>query len=118
MRKIFTVLLVICFAFSFGQELALVREDGLFGYINKSGEYVIQPQFSKAKSFSEGYAAVEKNKAWGFIDTKGAWAIEPTYDKVKYFNSGYVLVLKDDEWRYIDSAEKELEVPATEKYFD
>ena len=29
-----------------------------FGFINRSGEYVIPPNFTCAKSFSEGYAAV------------------------------------------------------------
>ena len=100
------------------QELALVRENGKFGYIDKSGNYVIEPQFSKAKSFSEGRAAVEKSKKWGFIDTSGKWVIEPEYDKVKYFNSGYALVLKNDQWNYIDTSGKVLETPSTDKYFD
>jgi hypothetical protein len=100
------------------QELALVREGGKFGYIDKSGSFVIEPQFLKAKSFSEGLAAAEKDKKWGFIDTSGNWSIEPDYDKVKYFNSGYALVSKDDKWHYINTSGSKLEAAATDKYFD
>lgn len=120
MRKVhvsFLILFLTVISIS-AQELALVREGGQFGYIDKSGAYVIEPQFSKAKSFSEGRAAAEQDKKWGFIDTSGKWAIQPDYDKVKYFNSGYALVLKDDQWNYIDTSGKALETVSTEKYFD
>ncbi len=45
---------------SFSDDLAVVgtKKDGemLFGYINKSGNYVIKPRFDKANNFSEGLA--------------------------------------------------------------
>lgn len=114
--------LIFTFVFSLfyvsAQELALVRENGKFGFIDKSGAYVIEPQFDRAKSFSQQYAAVEKDKKWGFINTSGEWVIQPEYNKVKYFNSGYVLVLKDDNWQYIDAEGNKLETPLTDKYFD
>jgi len=103
----------------FAQELALVREGGNFGYIDKSAKYVIEPKFQDAKSFSDGLAAAVQDKKWGFIDASGKWAIEPQYDKVKYFNSGFALVLKDDQWQYIDKKGQVLEIPATtEKLYD
>ena len=40
------------------QDLALVRKEGRFGYISKSGEFVIQPKYKAAKNFSDGLAAV------------------------------------------------------------
>ena len=46
------------------QELALVRDNDLFGYINTSGEYVIKPQFQKASSFSGKYAAGLQGDTW------------------------------------------------------
>ncbi len=104
---------------SFAQELALVRQDGQFGYIDKSGNFVIKPQFEDAKSFSDGLAAAEQDKKWGFLNASGEWAIKPQYDKVKYFDSGYALVLKDDQWQYIDKKNQVLEIPATtEKLYD
>ncbi len=66
MKKII-LLLLICVQVISAQELALVRKDGRFGYISKTGEFVIQPQFKTAKNFSEGLAAAESNGKWGFI---------------------------------------------------
>src|SRR5690554_4108761 len=78
------------------QHLALVRDDGLFGYIDKTGAYAIQPQFDKAESFSGQYAAAMKDKKWGYINTTGEWVIQPEYDQAKPFYSGYALVLQND----------------------
>ena len=66
----FLALFLTVFSIS-AQELAVVREDGKVGYIDKSGAYVIEPQYEKAKSFSDGRAAVEQDEMWGFIDTTG-----------------------------------------------
>jgi hypothetical protein len=45
--------------------------DGKFGYINRKGEWVIEPRFDFARSFSEHRAAVRIGKDWGYIDTQG-----------------------------------------------
>lgn len=114
-----TLTLICTTATTFAQELALVREDGKFGYIDKSANYAIDPQFENAKSFSDGLAAAEMDNKWGYIDASGAWAIEPQYDKVKYFNSGLALVVKDDEWVYIDKNNQVLEIPPmADKLYD
>ena len=70
MKKIFLLLVFIIQTIS-AQENALVRMDGKFGYILKSGEYLIQPKFKIAKNFSDGLAGVEENGKWGFINHKG-----------------------------------------------
>lgn len=120
MKRLLLSTLAMCL-FTFGsiaQELALVVEKKEAGYINKSGEYVIKPQFRKADDFSGRYAAAMKDKKWGFIDATGKWVIEPQYDKAKAFNSGYALVLEDKEWKYINNKNETLTVPATDKFFD
>ncbi len=121
MKTTYTLVFILLMTSStiFAQELALVREGGNFGYIDKTATYVIEPEFNDAKSFSDGLAAAEQDKKWGFIDGSGKWAIEPQYDKVKYFNSGYALVLKEDQWQYIDKKGQVLEIPSTtEKLYD
>tara|TARA_R110002049_G_scaffold262758_3_gene438819 strand:- start:430 stop:1569 length:1140 start_codon:yes stop_codon:yes gene_type:complete len=117
--RCFLILVLFLSTFStFAQELALVRENDMFGYINTDGDYVIKPQFVNAKNFSGSLAAAMQNKKWGFINTSGKWAIEPQYDKVKEFNSGYALVLKNDKWDYIDTSNAILNTPVQEKYYD
>ncbi|NNE78146.1 MAG: WG repeat-containing protein, partial [Pricia sp.] len=119
MRTITLALLIVVNAFTaLSQELAVVREDDKFGFIDKSGAYAIEPKFEKADSFSNGLAAANNGDQWGFINTSGEWAIQPEYERVKMFSSGYALVLKDDQWKYIDTSGKMLEVPSAEKYYD
>ena len=41
-----------------------------WGYVNKAGETVINPQFDEVKNFSEGLAPV-KIIRWGYVDSAG-----------------------------------------------
>ena len=61
-----------------------------YGFIDKSGKVVIEPQFDGASNFSEGFAQVEKDDKWGFIDKNGKVVIEPQFDWVSYFSEGWV----------------------------
>ena len=54
-------------ALSFGQHLAAVKLEGLWGYINIYGDIVIGPEFIEAKSFSDGSAPVLTPRGWQFI---------------------------------------------------
>ena len=55
-----------------------IRENGLWGYMNRSGEVVIQPQWITAKSFSDGRAIVESEEGMGLIDASGTYVIQPS----------------------------------------
>jgi hypothetical protein len=61
----------------FSEDLAPVQkqENGKFGFIDSSGNYVIQPLFEDAMPFSEGLAAVRLNGRWGYINTRGEMRI-------------------------------------------
>lgn len=37
-------------------------EKGLYGYVNKNGEYKIEPKFVDARTFKDGYAVVNMGK--------------------------------------------------------
>jgi hypothetical protein len=59
--------------------------DGLFGYINHKGEWVIEPVYKSAKDFDPvgGLARVNKGEAWIYVNKKGetfAFNISETYD--------------------------------------
>ena len=59
-----------------------------FGFIDKTGKFVIKPQYRKAYSFSDDLAAVEVSSRWGYIDKDGKMIIERQYEDVNSFSHG------------------------------
>src|SRR5918911_929471 len=55
-----------------------VRQNDLWGYIDRTGKLVIQPQFDVAWEFTEGLAYVKVGTRRGVIDRKGKWVFELT----------------------------------------
>lgn len=81
---------------------AAVRINDKWGFIDKDGNIVIEPQYEAARSFSNGFAAVQYAGKWGFIDQEGKMVIEPTFDNAKDFNSnGCVFVLEYENWKLL-----------------
>ena len=77
---------------SFSEGLASVRVDDRYGFINKSGQVVISPQFKMASSFHDGLARIEVNGKVGFINKKGNFQIEPKFEIAGDFTEGLSLV--------------------------
>ena len=77
-----------------GDALYAITENGLWGYMDRSGRVVIAPQFDFAAPFSEGRANVRMGGEWGFIAPSGAWVVRPRYDYVAGFSDGRALVGK------------------------
>ena len=65
-----------------------IKQGDKWGYINKKGEYVINPQFDMANAFSDGLAKVCINEKYGFIDKDGKFVINPTYSSATDFFEG------------------------------
>lgn len=88
----------------FAENLAPVKSEGKWGFINASGEFVIQPAYQQARSFSGGYAAVmDDTGKWGFIDAIGTAVIECKYEEVGDFSEGYALARKPAEQGMTDA---------------
>ena len=90
----------------FSEGLATVRRNGQWGFINKEGEPVIDPQFEYVNFFTEGLAGVQDAETglWGFIDREGEWAVDPQFEYVNFFTEGLAGV-QDAEtglWGFID----------------
>ena len=99
----------ICLPFSEGLAVAIVNWK--VGYIDKSGNWVIKPQFGPLSyPFSDGLAMVsvvegESKGHRGFIDKEGNFVIKPIYSYAKDFSDGLAKVTfgtKDDPgWKFI-----------------
>jgi hypothetical protein len=85
--------------------LAMVREGNLYGFIDTTGEFAIEPQFTRASTFSEGLAAaqVEDGGLVGYVDTTGEFVIEPRYQQVGPFQEGLAAVFNGQQFLYIDT---------------
>ena len=100
---------------SFSEGRAAVLEEGQsWGFIDKTGEYIADPQYEDVWDFRDGLAAVKLNDKWGFIDRDGQLIIKPTYQAVdRGFQDGLAAVnvggietptgfVEGGKWGYID----------------
>jgi WG containing repeat len=55
-----------------------IVQGGRWGYINKTGNFVIQPLFRQAYNFSGGLALVIVGNRVGYIDKTGKYVWKPT----------------------------------------
>ncbi|MGB7442053.1 MAG: WG repeat-containing protein [Coleofasciculaceae cyanobacterium] len=81
-----------------------LKLDKKWGYIDETGEMIIDPQFGWADGFSSGLASVRMSGKWGYIDSKGGIAIQPHFDGVEPFSADGIAAVKTGEkWGYINS---------------
>src|SRR5690242_16534941 len=72
-----------------------------WGYIDKSGNIVINPQFERAGTFSSGLAAVRLGK-WGYVDQSGKLVINPQFDEATAFQGGLAAVRFSGRYGFIN----------------
>lgn len=86
-----------------------------YGYIDKTGNFIIEPIFSMAKEFTDnGLALVcDSSGKYGYIDKSGNYIIEPQFDYASNFSeNGLAAVGEMSMWNddiyygYIDSTGK------------
>ncbi|RYY37311.1 MAG: WG repeat-containing protein [Sphingobacteriaceae bacterium] len=68
--------------------LGQVKKNGLWGFINETGEEIIKPEYELAGFFFEELAAVKKGGLWGYINLNGDFIINPQYKGARSFNNG------------------------------
>lgn len=108
----------------FSEGLACIKVNGKYGYIDKTGKFVIEPQFDFAQNFSDGLAMVayENERVYhgvnvsdyicGYLDKKGKIVIRPKYALADNFSEGLAAVCLNNgtfekrKFFYIDKNEK------------
>ena len=80
-----------CAYYGFGRfGLCQVREGDRWGFIDRSGQWVIQPQFQELQGFDAfGLAIAMQNDLCGLINREGQWVIEPTFNHIMVIEPVY-----------------------------
>lgn len=97
----------------FDGRLRVLTPSGKYGYIDKNGKYIIDPQYNMARDFSEGVAVVghsaDSYKKFGgrfsVIDTQGKilFTVKPDLLLQTYrYSEGKLVVKKMDQMGFID----------------
>ena len=103
---------------AWAQDLKPVKDKAtkLFGYQDKSKNWVIEPSFNAAKRFIGGFAIVEQDGRKGVIDQDGSWILKPEYDDIdKFDKAGLCLVMRKEgkaKLRGVANTEGKLVIPA------
>lgn len=71
---------------------ARAERDGLYGYVDESGKFVIAPQFHQAKIFSDGLAVVRLTNQHGYVDHSGTLVFALQFDDASNFVDGIAQV--------------------------
>ena len=101
------MILTLCLSVSLAEEEAQplypIRENGLWGYMNRAGEVVIEPQWMKAETFSGGVAIVEadgeQKDGQGLIRTNGEYILAPAY-RIEETPGGYIYSQWDENLQH------------------
>lgn len=84
-------------ACAFHGDVAVVKKNGLYGFIDIKGEIIIDFQFDEARSFNGEYAWVRKNGYEALVDKKGNFFLNNWFVKIENFSDGFAkVVLKND----------------------
>ncbi len=74
------------------------------GFIDRKGNWVIEPVYKSVKQFSNGMAGVRVNDWWRFINAKGEVTINSSYYDVGHLdNDGFIAVRNKNLWGFINS---------------
>lgn len=84
--------------FSEGLAAAMRTSENRWGFIDRTGKFVIEPKFESYPngyvfSFSDGLAMVEVKEKYGFIDKRGEFEIPPRFIYAQGFQEGVARVI-------------------------
>ena len=62
-------------------KLYAIEQNSKWGFINKNGEIIVEPEYDFVTEFNElGFAGIQKDGKWGSININGEVVIEPCYE--------------------------------------
>jgi len=90
--------------YNFYNEIALFRDSKThkYGYIDKSGKFIVEPIYTWAEPFTGILAPVTLGKNYGYIDTTGEVKIPFKFEIASPFSEGMAAVFNGSKWGYIN----------------
>ncbi len=79
---------------------AWVCQDGLWGLLEGSGQWLLEPKFHEIRNASEG-AIVRFEDAWGVVSKGGEVIIQPTYGCISEVGNGVFKMKDGEQWGLI-----------------
>lgn len=84
---------------NFGTEgLFPAKSKGMIGFVNPSGNWVIDPKYTATTLFSDQIAGVKGAQRWGLINNEGQVLSQPNWDEVKPFSKGLAIAKSNDKF--------------------
>ena len=83
--------------------ILLLERNGLYGFMDTTGDWIAQPIFSYAEAFSEGLAVlVTSDGRYGMIDTEGNIVLPFAYGHISSCSDGLIAAYTESEgWEII-----------------
>jgi len=88
---------------SFHDGRAMFSLDNKLGFIDKTGQTVIEPVYDDTYDFHDGFAWVEKDGKWGKINVCGDTAVDFKFDFwIQFPEDEWIAVYNDGLWGFAD----------------
>ena len=79
------------------------KEGKIYGYINDSGSFIINPIYLNAYNFNNNDLAVVQDKeGFGLINRKGEYVVKPNYNSISEFKENRAIFVLDDYMGVLD----------------
>lgn len=87
----------------FCEQVAAVKIDGKYGFINENGELVVPAIYDSVKFCSFGLIPAGLNGEWYYINSSNERILGPFEDAESY-DYGYAAAKRDGKWGFIDKS--------------
>jgi len=97
---------------AYSNGMILLEKDGLYGFMNYMGEWIVQPVYVYAQPFYEGVAVIGlANGKKALIDTQGIFVAKFKYDLITNCTGGIVaLYEKNQGWTILNKVRRQIEI--------
>ncbi|RMG76804.1 MAG: WG repeat-containing protein, partial [Bacteroidetes bacterium] len=75
-----------------------IRENGKFGFMDATGEIVIEPQYYEAEDFHNGFSRVRFNNKLVPLDSLGRLLMKHLFNFVGLFEEGFAKAQLVNQW--------------------